>query len=197
MWYNKKVMNSKKVYTIIFTLVALLILFGFVWSWFVTKDLANNFDDATKNEQKVAVSNLILTESKDEKKYWELYAKKGFYEGGKESVVLKDILGNFYDDDENVILSLQAENGTYTEGDKTILLSGNVLVVAKDGSSILADNIVWKGKDEDIIASGNVRINRNNELITESSKAVFNVDLTYFKIEGKSKSKVYDLGEYK
>lgn len=163
----------------------------------MTKDLANNFDDATKNEQKVAVSNLILTESKDEKKYWELYAKKGFYEGGKESVVLKDILGNFYDDDENVILSLQAENGTYTEGDKTILLSGNVLVVAKDGSSILADNIVWKGKDEDIIASGNVRINRNNELITESSKAVFNVDLTYFKIEGKSKSKVYDLGEYK
>ena len=98
-------MNSKKIYTIVFSLIALLILFGFVWSWYVTKDIRSNTDMAGQQEQKVTVSNLILTETKDAQKYWELYAKKGYYTSGTEIAILEDIIGNFYDENNEVILS--------------------------------------------------------------------------------------------
>lgn len=158
----------------------------------MTRNIGNQTANALKQSQKIDVSNLVLTETKNAKKYWELYAKKGNYEGGREIVTLEDIIGNFYDENEEVILSFEASKGTYAEEDKVIILSGNVLAVAKDGSSILADRIIWKGKDEDIEAIGNVQINRNNELITKSDKAVFNVDLTYFKITGNSQTRLYE-----
>ena len=124
-----------------------------------------------------------------------MYAKKGSYEGGSEIASLVEIIGNFYDNEGSVILSFEADKGTYRESDKTITLEGHARAVHKDGSSIRADKVVFKGKDDDIVASGNVRINRNNQLITESERAVFNAELTYFKIEGKALSMVYDEDE--
>lgn len=158
----------------------------------MTRNIGKETDQAFKQSQKVDVSNLVLTETKNAKKYWELYAKKGSYEGGREVITLEGIIGNFYDENEKVILSFEASEGTYTEEEKVIILSGDVLAVAKDGSSILADRVIWKGKDEDIEAIGNVQINRNNELITKSDKAVFNADLTYFKIMGNSETRLYE-----
>ncbi len=184
--------NKKKVYTIVFVSIFAICSFGFVWSWFVTRNIGKETNQALKQSQRVDVSNLVLTETRNAKKYWELYAKKGSYEGGREVVILSDIIGNFYDKDEQVILSFEASEGTYTEEEKVIILSGNVLAVAKDGSSILADRVIWKGQDEDIEAIGNVQINRNNELITRSDKAVFNADLTYFKIIGNSETRLYE-----
>lgn len=172
-----------------------LITFGFFWSWFVTKDIKSELGKSSEKEQKVVVSNLILTETKDAKKYWELYANKGFYESGDKMAQLEDILGNFYDENQEVVLSLKAKNGVYDSEEKTIELNGDVLAVSKDGSSILADKMVWLGKNEGIVASGNVKINKDNKLITKSEKAVFNAELTYFRIEGKSESKIYDKAE--
>ncbi len=185
-------MNNKKIYIIIFSLITAVIVFGFVWSWFVTRNINSGANDAAHREQKVAVSNLILTETKNAKKYWELYAKKGSYTSGEKKAQLQDILGNFYNENQEVVLSLKAELGTYDSDEKIIRLNGNVLAVSKDGSSILADEMVWMGKNEGIIASGNVKINKNNQLVTTSDRAVFNSELTYFRIEGKSESKVYD-----
>ena len=47
-------------------------------------------------------------------------------------------------------------------------------------------------KEEFIKAKGNVKINRNNDIITSSEKAYFSTDLTRFKIEGNSVTKVYE-----
>ena len=185
-------MKSKKIYTIIFSLIAAVIVFGFLWSWYVTKDIGTDVDKAARNDQRVTVSNLMLTETKNAKKYWELYASKGHYESGSQKAQLEDIMGNFYNDNEEVILSLQASEGIYNQEDKTIELKGNVLAVSKDGSSILADEMIWMGQNEDIVAKGNVKINKNNQLVTKSEKAIFNSELTYFRIEGKSESKVYE-----
>ncbi len=184
--------NKKKVYTVVFVSIFAICSFGFAWSWFVTRNIGKETNQALKQSQKVDVLNLVLTETKNAKKYWELYAKKGNYESGREIISLEDIIGNFYDEDEKVILSFEASEGTYTEEEKVIILSGNVLAVAKDGSSISADRVIWKGKDEDIEAIGNVQINRNDELITKSDKAVFNADLTYFKIIGNSETRLYE-----
>lgn len=187
--------SKRKVYTAVFLLVFAICLFGFVWSWIATKDIRSNSVSDEVKSRKVVVENLILTETKDEQIYWELYAKKGSYSGSSGLVVLEGALGNFYNEEKEVTLSIEADKGTYGEENKAITLEGNVFVVAKDGSSIKADKIVWKGRDEDIIATGNIIVKRNDDFYSTSDKAIFNHDLTKFKIEGNCKSSVYDPGE--
>ncbi len=186
-------MKNKKLYlSILLAAIIGVSVFGFLWSWWVTRDIRKDTEKALNQGQRVEVKNLILTESKDNKKYWELYAKKGEYDSTGGTVILKEIVGNFYDKDEKVVLSFHSPEGSYIESEKTIQLEGDTLIVAKDGSSIRANEFVWKGQDEDITAEGNVVINRNNELVTSSEKAIFNSELTYFKIVGKSKTNIYE-----
>ncbi len=185
--------KNKKLYlSIFFALVLGVCVFSFIWSWWVTREIRTDSENASAQGQKVTVKNLVLTETKDGQKYWELYAKSGDYSSTEGLVILDDILGNFYDKSEEVVLSFRSPRGYYVESEKTIKLEGDTLLVAKDGSSISANEFIWKGQDEDITAEGNVVINRNNELVTNSEKAVFNSELTYFKILGKTNTKIYD-----
>ena len=186
-------MENKKLYlSIFFAAVLVICVFCFVWSWWVTRGIREDTEKALNQGQNVEVKNLVLTETKDGKKYWELYAKGGDYSSTEGLVILDQIIGNFYDKHEEVVLSFRSPRGYYVEEEKTIKLEGDTLLVAKDGSSISANEFIWKGQDEDITAEGNVIINRNNELVTNSDKAVFNSELTYFKIMGKSNTKIYD-----
>ena len=184
-------LSKKKIYFIVFLSIAILCTAGFLWAWFVTRDIRKNVSGALNQSQKVIVKNLILTETKEQKKYWELYAKTGAYESSNKVVILTEIIGNFYDKDNNVALSFESPLGTYEDLTKTVTLQWETLIVSKDGSSILADKIEWGGKNSDIIATGNVRIKRNKELATISEKAVFNSDLTFFKIIGNSKTMLF------
>ena len=184
-------LSKKKIYFIVFLSITLLCTAGFLWAWFVTRDIRKNVSGALNKTQKVEVKHLILTETKDHKKYWELYAKTGSYDSALKVVVLTEIIGNFYDEDKNVALSFESPKGTYRDEDKNVILEGETLIVSKDGSSILADKIEWGGKNTDIIATGNVRIKRNEDFATVSKKAVFNSDLTFFKIIGDSQVQIY------
>lgn len=186
-------MEKKKLYLSIFFLAVLVVcIFSFAWSWWVTRGIRENTEKALNQGQTAAVKNLVITETKDGKKYWELYAKGGDYSSTEGLVILDEIIGNFYDKNEEVVLSFRSPKGVYVESEKTIKLEGDTLLVAKDGSSISANEFIWKGQDEDITAEGSVIINRNNELVTVGDKAVFNSKLTYFKIMGKSSTKIYD-----
>jgi len=185
-------MNKKKIYGLVFSIVALICIGCFIWSWFVTRGIRNKVEENFSKGQQVIVKNLVLTETKDGNVFWQLYAKSGEYESNTGLVILKNIIGNFYNEKNEVVLSFESPQGSYKEANKAIVLDGETLIVAQDGSSIMANKIIFKGKDDDIVASGNVRINRNNELITHSEKATFNSELTYFRIDGKSKVKIYD-----
>lgn len=184
-------LGKKRIYLIVFISIALLCTLGFLWAYYVTRDIRENVSGALNQAQKVEIKNLILTETKDGKKYWELYAKSGAYDSSLKLVVLSEIMGNFYDKEHKVALSFESSKGTYSDTEKTITLIGKNLVVTKDGSSLVADKIVWSGKGSDIIASGNVKISRNDEFQTLSDKAVFNSDFTFFKIIGKSKVNIF------
>ena len=184
-------LSKKKIYFIVFLSIALLCTLGFLWAWFVTRDIRKNVAGALNQAQKVEVKNLILTETKNQKKYWELYAKTGSYDSSMQLVVLTGIIGNFYDEDKNVALSFESPKGTYRDSDKNVTLEGETLIVSKDGSSILADKIEWGGKNTDIVASGNVRIAKDEDFSTVSEKAVFTSDFTFFKIIGKTQVRVF------
>ncbi len=184
--------NKKKIYTTLFSLVVLICLAGFLWSFTVTKDIRKDKTGEKAKNQVVTVKNLILTETKEGKPYWELYAAKGSYESGTGNVTLTNATGNFYNSENKVVLSFESDLGTYNEITKEIALKGNTLIVAHEGSSIRADEIVWKGSDEDIIAKGNVVINRGEDFVSTADNARFNSELTFFEISGNSKTNVFD-----
>jgi len=70
-------------------------------------------------------------------------------------------------------------------------LDGDNLFVGKDGSQLYADLLVWQGQDKDILAKGNVQFIQDNKITTKSKEAVFNSDLTVFKIIGNAKTELY------
>ena len=185
-------LSKKKIYTAVFLTVFGICLFGFIWSWIVTKDIRSNAVSDDVKSRKVTVGNLILTETKDEKVYWELYAKKGSYDSATGLVVLEDATGNFYNKENEVVLSIESNKGTYKEDERIITLEGDTFIVAKEGYSIKADKIVWKGRDEDIIAEGNIIVQSKDQFEATSEKAIFNYDFTKFRIEGNCKSSVYE-----
>ena len=184
-------MDKKNIIKIISIILALVLLWGLIWAWSVTRVVRKNSKDNKLKNQHAIVKNIIVTETQDKKKYWEFYAKSGEYNSEHNSILLNDLIGNFYDKEENVVVSFKSNRGTYDEKSKKVILNGENLFVGKDGSQLYADELIWQGQDQDILANGNVQFIQTNKIITKSQRAVFNSDLTNFKIIGKTKTKLY------
>ena len=184
-------MKRKRIFKIIGLVVFIAILWGFVWSWVITKTVNKNSSDKSMKSQHAIVKNIIVTETQEEKKYWEFYAKSGEYDSENTSLQLNNIIGNFYDKNEEVAVSFQSDKGKYDEISKQVTLNGNNLFVSKNGSQLFADELIWQGSDKDILANGNVQYIQEGKIITKAQKAVFNSQLTNFKVIGKANTKIY------
>ena len=184
-------MKRKKIVKFFILAMILLIGWGVVWSWFITRTVRKNSDDNSMKNQHAIVKNIIVTETQDQKKYWEFYAKSGEYNSEYNSVLLNDVIGNFYDKNGEVVVSFRSNKGTYDEKTKKVILNGDNLFVGKDGSQLYADELIWQGEDKDILAKGNVQFIHNDQFIAKAKRAVFNSALTNFKIFDNTISKVY------
>ncbi|MBQ8476282.1 LPS export ABC transporter periplasmic protein LptC, partial [bacterium] len=107
------------------------------------------------------------------------------------AISLNDIIGNFYDEKEQVEISFKSSKGTYDEKTKKVILNGDNLFVSKDGSQLYADELIWQGRDKDILANGNVQFIQEDKLLVKAQKARFNSSLTKFKVMGNTKTRVY------
>lgn len=172
-------------------ILALALLWGVIWSCSVTRIVKKNSKNASLKNQHAVVKNIIVTETQNEKKYWEFYAKSGEYNSEHNSILLNDLIGNFYDKNEEVVVSFKSNKGTYDEKSKKVILNGENLFVGKNGAQLYADELIWQGQDQDILANGNVQFIQDGKIVTKSKKAVFNSDLTVFKIIGKTKTELY------
>ncbi len=184
-------MRGKRVVKILILIFILALCWGFIWSWFITRTVRKNSDDSGMKHQHAVMKNIIVTETKDEKKYWEFYAKTGEYTSDNNSIILNDIIGNFYDKNEEVELSFKANRGIYDDKTKKVVLNGDNLFVSKNGSQLFADELIWQGRDEDILANGNVQYIQTDKLLVKAQKARFNNSLTNFKVMGKTKTRLY------
>ena len=184
-------MEKKRIFKIVGLAVLFVIAWGFCWSWFITKTVKNNSKDKGMKNQHAIVKNIIVTETHEEKKYWEFYAKSGEYDSENTSVQLNNIVGNFYDKIEEVAVSFQSDKGTYDENTKKVTLDGNNLFVSKNGAQLYADQLIWQGHDKDILANGNVQYIQDEKILTKAEKAVFNSQLTNFRVKGKAKTRIY------
>lgn len=177
-----------------FILAAGILMWAFISAGIMTHDFNRSQLNNSSDRQEVKTRGIIITETKDNKKYWEIYGETGNYNNLDKKAELNNIIGNFFKENE-VSMSFSAVYGTYNEVDKTITLREKVLIVISDGTSLKSDELIWQGNDKDILANGNVIIERNGEMTATAEHAIISPDFNKFKIIGKSQTKVYDSKE--
>ena len=172
----------------------LAIVFVMSWAFITAGIITCNFNRAqvkgTQDEQKVDAVGIIITETKEGKKYFEIYGEQGNYSNENSVATLSNVVGNFYKDGE-VAMSFQSTKGTYDEKAGIITLYENTYIVLEDNTSLEADKLVWSGSDKDTVAEGNVKIKKSNEMYALADKCVINAGYDKFKIIGKTQTKIY------
>lgn len=183
--------KKNTLYIVILAVILIACLWAFISAAIITKNFKKDLLNPDLFGKEVAIKGVLITETKEGQKHWEIYADTGNYEGEEDFVVLKELTGNIYENNE-VCASFESSKGTYDTKTKVITLYEKTLIVYKDGSNMRADKIIWSGKNKDIVAAGNVVIEKPKEAKIYGNKAIASPDLTFFKVEGKTKTEIFD-----
>ena len=183
--------KKQKIYIIAFSAITLILLWSFFSAKFLTsglnrKDLAQNGES-----QQALVEGIILTETKDEEKYWEIYGDSGLYDSKQETASLNNVHANFFKENK-VSMSIVSSKGTYNAKDKTITLYEDTYLVIEQGLTLSADKLIYKGSDKPILAYGNVIITKGDEFTANADEIEISADYTNIKIKGNTTSKIFN-----
>ena len=193
----KSLSKKQKAYITAFGAIVGLLAWAFISAGVITHNFNRSQLQTDQDRQEAVIDGIILTETKNEKKYWEIYGETGNYDSKNGVAILNNVIGNFYDDDNQVSMSFESSKGTYNEKKGQIILYENTYIVLKDFTTLRANKLVWSGKDIPTVAEGNVRITRNTDLLSTAKKVEISPDYEKFKIIGNTVSKVYNDKENK
>lgn len=182
--------KKKKVYVISILAVIFVMLWAFISAGVITANFNRAQLKNKENEQKVDALGIIITETKEGTKYFEIYGENGHYSNDHSIATLNNVIGNFYKDNE-VSMSFQSSKGTYNENTGVITLFDNTYIVLKDGVSLKTDRLIWSGSDKETVADGNVIIKKGDDMISTANKCIIGAGYDKFKIEGKTSTKVF------
>lgn len=174
-----------------FAAIVGLLLWAFISAGIITHNFNRAQLSTDKDRQEALISGIILTETKDEKKYWEIYGETGRYDSKNGVAMLNNVVGNFYDDKNEVSMSFESSSGTYNEQKRQIILYDNTFVAIKDGTTLRTNRLEWSGNDKPIIARGNIRISRNKQFLATAKQVEISPNYEEFRIIGNAVSKIY------
>ena len=192
-----KISKKQKAYIATFVAIIGLLAWAFISAGVITHNFNRSQLQTDQDRQEAQIDGIILTETKDEKKYWEIYGETGNYDSKNGVAMLDNVVGNFYDDKNEVSMSFESSKGTYNENKGQIILYQDTFIVLKDLTTLRANKLVWSGSDVPTVAEGNVRITRNDELLATAKKVIISPNYETFKIVGNTVSKVYSDKEIK
>ncbi len=193
----KNLSKKQKAYVGAFCAIVALLAWAFISAGVITHNFNRSQLQTDQDRQEASIDGIILTETKNEKKYWEIYGETGNYDSKNGVAMLDNVIGNFYDDENQVSMSFESSKGTYNEKKEQIILYEDTFIVLKDLTTLRANRLIWSGKDIPTTAEGNVRITRKNELLSTAEKVEISPDYETFKIIGNAVSKVYSDKEIK
>ncbi len=193
----RKLDKKQRAYIGALVAVVGLLAWAFISAGVITHNFNRSQLQTDQDRQEALIQGIILTETKDEKKFWEIYGESGNYDSKNGVAMLDNVIGNFYDDKNEVSMSFESSKGTYNEKKEQIILYSDTFIVLKDLTTLRANKLVWSGKDVPIVAEGNVRITRKEELLATAHKVEISPDYEKFKIVGNAVSKIYDDKEKK
>ena len=183
--------SKRKGYLIAVLCVIFVMLWAFISAGIITTNFNRSQIKGKEDEQKVDAKGIIITETKNGKKYFEIYGENGNYSNDHSIATLNSVIGNFYNKEGNVSMSFQSSKGTYDENKGVITLYEHTYIVLDNGVSLNADKLVWSGSDTDTIAEGNIKIKKNNEMLSTAEKCIIGPNYKKFKISGKTKTQVW------
>lgn len=106
-----------------------------------------------------------LVEVKDGKIKWELSVGGLEFDKKANQVYLVNVKGIFYQDNGSK-LNMTAEKAVMDTDKKNIVMTGSVQAESSDGGIITADEMKWLSDQERIVGSGNVKLTKNDVIIT-------------------------------
>lgn len=187
----KNLSKKRKAYLFAFAGILGLLLWAFISAGVITHNFNRSQLSGQKDKQEALIHGIILTETKNERKYWEIYGETGKYDSTNGIALLDNCIGNFYDENNEVSMSFESTKGTYNETKKQIIMYNNTRIVIKDGTVLEADRLTWSGSDKPVFAKGNVKIIRGKELYATADTVEISPDYDNFKISGNTVSKLY------
>ena len=182
--------KKRKVYLVIIFLIILVMAWAFISAGMITGNFNRSQIQGHEDEQKVDAFGVIITETKEGKKYFEIYGETGHYSNDHSVATLYNVIGNFYQNNE-VAMSFQSSKGTYDENAGVITLYDNTYIVLKDGVSLNTDKLIWSGSDKNTVAEGHVVIKKNNEMRAKADKGIICPGYDKFKIIGHSQTEIF------
>lgn len=188
-WQN--IQKKKRVYIALFAALIGILAWAFITAGIITHDFNRKQLANGKDTQQAVANGIILTETKDDVKYWEIYGETGQWDSRNGIAQLNNVTGNFYKDNE-VSMSFESSKGTYNSKRGDIILYKDTYIVLKDGVTLNADRLHWYDSHSPIIGKGNIKIKKGNEFLSTADKIVIAPDYNSFKISGKTVTKVYE-----
>ncbi len=182
--------TRKKAYTVAIFGVIFVMLWAFISAGVITANFNRSQLNNSENEQKVDAVGVIITETKEGQKYFEIYGETGHYSNDHSVATLYNVIGNFYKDNE-VSMSFQSSKGSYDENTGVITLYDNTYIVLKDGISLKTNSLIWSGSDKNTIAEGDVVIKKGDEMTSTADKCIIGPGYDSIKIQGKTVTKVF------
>ena len=183
--------KKKRAYVIALLVFVLVMAWAFISAGVITSNFNRSQLKNSENEQKVDALGIIITETKEGKKYFEIYGENGNYSNDHSIATLNHVIGNFYKDNE-VAMSFQSSKGTYNENTGVITLYENTDIVLKDGVSLKTDKLIWSGSDKETVAEGHVVIKKDNEMTSVADKCIIGAGYDKFKIIGNTNTKIFE-----
>lgn len=183
--------KKQKIYLGVFVCIALVLFWAFISAGVITHNFNRNILKGNTDQQELDVKSMILTESKEGQKSWEIYGETGEYSSDHKVATLNNVIGNFYKDNK-VNMSFQSSRGTYNEETRNIDLYENTYVVLENDITVTADHVTYYSDSKIITANGHVKINRQGTFIATADEAIVNSDFSTFKIKGNTITKIYE-----
>lgn len=187
----KKLSKKKRVYLMIVFAFTGILLWAYITARVITHDFNRQQVAGKQDQQEAVVKGIILTETKDKQKYWEIYAETGKYDSLNGIAQLNDVIANFFDEN-GVSMSLESSKGTYNSVSKVITLYEKTFIVIAGGITLNADKLTYVNSETPIVAEGHVKIRKDNALVSTADKIIISPDYDHFKIIGNTVSKVYE-----
>ena len=94
----KQIDKKKRTYLIAGLAVVLVMGWAFLSAALITSNYTRAQLKGTPDEQKVDAEGIIITETKDGNKYFEIYGETGHYSNDHSIATLNNVIGNFYKD---------------------------------------------------------------------------------------------------
>ena len=175
-------MNNKKV---ILTILGGVAFAAAVICWLVFGGSApKNIElgEGVKAKFNASLRDSVIQREKDGKKMWEFTVGEIINDKITKQAILKGIKGKVYRSDGNYI-DIDAEKGSMKMGTNDFALEGNVKVINSSGGKLLADKVEWIQKGEQIIATGNVKLYKD-EWFASADKAATTSAFNTLKLQG-------------